>query len=486
MTMRQEVLMKMLKMAGLALAVTLTGCGSDSDSNDAPPPATTKKNVLFFLGDGMGITTLTAMRIFEAGEAGSITIDTLPETAFVRTYSADGQVTDSAPSMAAYMTGVKMKNEVISMSTATNAYAPDGSQYVDADGNSTCEQDNGAPVETLLELMKGQGFATGVVTTTRVTHATPATTYAHICNRNGENTIAAQMVPGGDGFNAALGDGVDVMLGGGRRHFLPADQSGRRTDGRNLIEEMQAAGYQYVDNTDALMSVADDTKKLLGIFTSSDMSYELDRIPTQEPSLAEMTGKAIDLLSPRDNGFFLMVEGGRIDHALHATSAKRALTDGIAFDNAVKTALEKMKEIDPGLENTLIVVTADHDHTLVINGYAERTGKTTEDHAGVLGMVRNYANGPNKGEPRTDVDGNPYTILGFGNGPNRPATRVALTETQTAADDYLQEAVIQLSSETHGGGDVFLGAVGMGADVFHGVIDNTEVFGKIKAALDLD
>ena len=165
--------MKMLKMAGLALAVTLTGCGSDSDSNDAPPPATTKKNVLFFLGDGMGITTLTAMRIFEAGEAGSITIDTLPETAFVRTYSADGQVTDSAPSMAAYMTGVKMKNEVISMSTATNAYAPDGSQYVDADGNSTCEQDNGAPVETLLELMKGQGFATGVVTTTRVTHATP-------------------------------------------------------------------------------------------------------------------------------------------------------------------------------------------------------------------------------------------------------------------------------------------------------------------------
>ena len=192
------------------------------------------------------------------------------------------------------------------------------------------------------------------------------------------------------------------------------------------------------------------------------------------------------MLHARDSGFFLMVEGGRIDHALHASNAKRALTDGIAFDNAIAAALEKMEDIDPGLENTLIVVTADHDHTLVINGYAERTGATSEDHAGVLGLVKNYANGPNKGEPRTDVDGNPYTILGFGNGPNRPDSRVALNETTTAGNDYLQEATIQLSSETHGGGDVYLGATGMGADAFHGVIDNTEVFEKITAILDLE
>ncbi len=480
--------MKMLKMAGLALAVTLAGCGGDSDNDNdgTPPPSeTSKKNVLFFLGDGMGITTLTAMRIYEAGEAGSITIDELPESAFVRTYSEDGQVTDSAPSMAAYMTGVKMKNEVISMSTGTNAYAPDGSQYVDADGNTTCEQGNGMPVATLLEKMKARGYATGVVTTTRVTHATPATTYAHLCNRNGENTIAAQMVPGGEGYNEALGDGIDVVLGGGRRHFLPNDNGGRRTDGRDLIAEMQDAGYQYASSTSELMNVADEDR-VLGIFTSSDMSYELDRVAQQEPSLEEMTGKAIDMLHARDSGFFLMVEGGRIDHALHASNTKRALTDGIAFDNAIAAALEKMEAIDPGLENTLIVVTADHDHTLVINGYAERTGATSDDHAGVLGLVKNYANGPNKGEPRTDVDGNPYTILGFGNGPNRPDSRVALNETTTAGNDYLQEATIQLSSETHGGGDVYLGATGMGADAFHGVIDNTEVFEKITAILDLE
>lgn len=482
--------MKKTIIAGLVIAVALTGCidgDSDSSSDSTPPVPETgaKKNVLFFLGDGMGITTLTAMRIYEVGEAGSITIDTLPESAFIRTYSEDGQVTDSAPSMAAYMTGVKMKNEVISMSTGTNAYAADGSQYIDSNANSTCEAGNGEPVATLLELMKAEGYATGVVSTTRVTHATPATTYAHLCNRNGENTIAAQVVPGGAGYNEALGDGLDVLLGGGRRHFLSEADGGRRTDGRNLIEEMESAGYSYVDNTAAMQAVADDTQKLFGIFTSSDMSYELDRVPQEEPSLSEMTETAIDLLSKKDNGFFLMVEGGRIDHALHASNGKRALTDGIAFDNALKTALDKMEELDPGLENTLVVVTADHDHTLVLNGYAERTGKTTEDNAGVLGLVRKYANGPNKGEPVTDVDGNPYTILGFGNGPNRPDTRIALDEATTSADNYLQEATIQLSSETHGGGDVYLGATGMGSDAFHGVIDNTEVFGKITDALRL-
>ena len=341
--------MKMLKMAGLALAVTLAGCGGDSDNDNdgTPPPSeTSKKNVLFFLGDGMGITTLTAMRIYEAGEAGSITIDELPESAFVRTYSEDGQVTDSAPSMAAYMTGVKMKNEVISMSTGTNAYAPDGSQYVDADGNTTCEQGNGMPVATLLEKMKARGYATGVVTTTRVTHATPATTYAHLCNRNGENTIAAQMVPGGEGYNEALGDGIDVVLGGGRRHFLPNDNGGRRTDGRDLIAEMQDAGYQYASSTSELMNVADEDR-VLGIFTSSDMSYELDRVAQQEPSLEEMTGKAIDMLHARDSGFFLMVEGGRIDHALHASNAKRALTDGIAFGDNV-TRVQTCRSTDFG------------------------------------------------------------------------------------------------------------------------------------------
>ncbi|MHD0148957.1 alkaline phosphatase, partial [Corynebacterium diphtheriae] len=154
----------------------------------------------FFLGDGMGLTTMTAARIYSVGEEGALTMDTLPETAFVKTFSNDAQVTDSAPSMAAYMTGVKMNNEVISMSANTLAIDPG----TDANGNklvNKCGTGNGTPATTLLELAKAKGFAAGVVSTARVTHATPAATYAHICHRDLENDIAAALVPGGTGYN---------------------------------------------------------------------------------------------------------------------------------------------------------------------------------------------------------------------------------------------------------------------------------------------
>ena len=218
-----------LPAAALALVLGVAGCSdNNSSSNDPGDAAAPQKNLLFFLGDGMGITTMTAMRIYQVGEDGELTVDTLPESAFVRTYSEDAQVTDSAPSMAAYMTGVKMKNEVISMSTGTNAYAADGSQYISG-ADSACPDGNGTPVATLLEIMKAQGYGTGVVSTTRITHATPAATYAHLCNRNAENTIATQMVPGGAGYNPSLGDGIDVVFGGGRRHFLPQGTGSSRS-----------------------------------------------------------------------------------------------------------------------------------------------------------------------------------------------------------------------------------------------------------------
>jgi alkaline phosphatase len=275
------------------------------------------------------------------------------------------------------------------------------------------------------------------------------------------------------------------VLGGGRRHFLPAGSGSSRSDSRNLIDEMKARGYVYAANQAELNAVGNSSEKVLGLFHASDMSYELDRDPGVEPSLSQMTAKAIDLLAAKNKGFFLMVEGGRIDHALHAANAQRALGDGIAFDDAIEVALDKMRALDPGLKNTLIVVTADHDHTLVLNGYAQRTGPTTATHPGVLGVVRSYVNGPGQGQPLKDIDGNAYTNIGFGNGPNRQAVRSPLVEATTADKAYLQESTIRLSSETHGGADVFLGAIGLGADHFHGVIDNTEVFGKIKLALGL-
>ncbi|MFC3109100.1 alkaline phosphatase [Undibacterium arcticum] len=438
------------------------------------------KNIIFFLGDGMGPTTVTAARIFKYQEEGALNFEQLQRTARIKTYSNDAQTTDSAPSMSAYMTGVKMNNDVLSMSTDTKAVAPGK----DVNGNlgvNNCVAANGKPAATILELAKAKGKATGSITTTELTHATPAATYSHICHRDTQYTIAAQLVPGGADFNAALGDGVDVLMGGGRNHFTPyvaVTNVKGRADGRDLLAELTAKGYT-VAATKADMAAAPSNKKFIGLYSSkSHLEYELDRVAVPplgegatQPSLAEMTVKAIDILSQNPNGYFLMVEGGRIDHALHGTNAKRALVDTIAFDDAVKAALDKIKATDPTLANTLIVVTADHDHTMTFNGYGKRGNP-------ILDINRSYRDG----QPSKDADGNTYTTLVFGNGPNRPNLRTNLDSAAVLADNYQQETGVRLASETHGGGDVKLLATGAGANVFKGTLDNTKVFGLLKSA----
>ncbi|MFM5679981.1 alkaline phosphatase [Aeromonas veronii] len=441
------------------------GATSQAQAGDA-------KNVILFIGDGMGPTVLTATRLFKVGEEGNLEMMKLPRSARIKTFSNDAQTTDSAPSMAAYTTGVKMNNEVIAMSSDTKAVAPGK----DVNGNKTvnnCSSDNGKPVPTILELAKAAGKSVGAVTTTELTHATPAATYAHICHRDAAYDIAAQAVPGGTGFNQALGDGVDVLMGGGANHWTPysASNKGGRNDNRDLTAEMKAQGYSYVTTQSELAKVT--SGKVLGLFSSkSHLDYELDRVAkgaaNTQPSLSEMTAKAIDLLSKNSQGYFLMVEGGRIDHALHGTNAKRSLTDAVALDEAVKTALGKVD-----LSNTLIVVTADHDHTMTINGYSAKGNP-------VLDLVKN-----GDGSTQNDADGKPFTTLVFGNGPNRPDVRPVLTSDQVMANDYLQETGVKLTSETHGGGDVMLFADGAGSNRFKGTLDNTKVFGKLREALGL-
>ena len=440
--------MRLHLVAAAALLATLAGCAT------APPQQAAgakPKNIIFFLGDGMGINTLTAARIYAVGEDGQLTLDTLPESAFVKTYSNDAQVTDSAASMTAYMTGVKANNGVISMGAVT-----------------------------LAELAKQRGMSAGLVTTTRVTDATPAATYAHVPKRELESEIAASLVPGGAGYNAALGaTGLDVVLGGGVDFFA------KRGDGRDLLAELRAKGYRTPSNTAEMKALDERTgQPVIGLFAPMDMSFNAVRDAAKEPSLTEMTSKAIGMLSKNPNGFFLMVEGGLIDLALHATNAKRALQETVAFDQALKAAITQMQAIDPGLKNTLIVATADHDHTLLLNGYARRTGPTTATEPGVLGLVKQLPDG----KLRRDLDGAPVTIIGFGTGENRVkgsrAAQAALTDAIVSADGYHQEAVVRMEpgNETHGGTDVYLGAIGAGAERFHGTIDNTHVFNVIKAA----
>ncbi|MEO5658986.1 MAG: alkaline phosphatase [Polaromonas sp.] len=434
------------------------------------------KNVIFFLGDGMGPVTSTAARIYKYGEAGQLTMDTLPRTARVKTYSLDAQTTDSAPSMGAYMTGVKMRNEVLSMDGNTKAFKPgtDVGTGVSHAVNNCPDSGNGAAVATVLEQAVARGKATGVVSTARLTHATPAATYAHICHRDTEYEIARQATPGGAGYNAALGKGIDVLMGGISSYWRPYNASitpRGRPDGRDLVAELQGKGYSYANDL-ATMNAAPGGK-IIALFdqslTQGHMSYELDRDPAKEPSLSQMTLKAIDALAKNPNGYFLMVEGGRIDHALHGTNAKRALAETIAFDDAVKAALGKVD-----LRNTLVVVTADHDHTMAFNGYSPLGND-------ILGKSRDIKSK----QLAKAADGLPYTTLVFGNGTGaRKPVRDDLTNVDTSGNkDYQQEVGVPLSgAETHGGGDVFLYATGAGSGLFKGTVDNTRVYGMMKSA----
>ena len=463
--------------------------GSDAEHGARPAPVV--RNVIFFLGDGMGPVTRTAARVKYLGEDGSLAMDRLPYSARIKTWALDAQTTDSAPSMASYMTGVKTRNDVIGMDQNTISLpfkpAADPDTKVANAVNRCPVSGNGLPSRTLLELSIAAGKATGAVTTARLTHATPAATYAHVCHRDAEYDIARQVVPGGTGSNPAIGLGVDVLMGGISYYWTPYNPQWNprgRPDGRDLVAELRTQGYWYATDVESLNAVPTTPgTRVIALYdfarSEGHMSYELDRNPAVEPSLSQMATKAVDILSRKPEGFFLMVEGGRIDHALHGTNAARALADTKAFDDAVAAVIDRVRTFDPELKETLIVVTADHDHTMAFNGYGQRG-------TDVLGLNHSYVDG----KPSRDVNGVHYTTLVFGNGANRPDTRTQLDQATVTDKDYLQEVAIRRGSpgsETHGGGDVTLHAGGNpeAAKLFRGTMDNTKVFHLIKRAAGL-
>jgi len=431
------------------------------------------KNVILIVGDGMGLSTVAAARILEGqlngrtGEENSLSFERFPYVSLSKTYSVDGQTADSAPTMSAMMTGIKTNQGVLAVTQST--------RYND------CASARGQGVATLLEMSEAMGLATGVVTTARLTHATPAATYAHSPNRdwesdaeltaeakvNGCKDIARQLI------EFPFGDGIEVALGGGRSYFLPntatdpedTGSKGRRKDGRNLAAEWAANPQSAFVWNKAQFDAIDprSTRHLLGLFERSHMEYEYDRPVDagKEPSLAEMTGKAIDVLNASGKkGYFLMIEAGRIDHGHHAGNAFRALTDTVELSDAVRVAQSKASAAD-----TLIIVTADHSHTFTVAGYPDRGND-------ILGKVRT------NGQLALDANGKPYTTLGYANGPGYhvPGPRPDLTTVDTTAPTFLQEAAVPLESETHAAEDVAIYARGPGAHAFQGVVEQNTIF----------
>ena len=470
------------------------------------------KNVILFVGDGMGISTVTAARIMagqlegKLGEEHQLSFETLPFSGFAKTYNVDAQTPDSAGTMTAMASGVKTDAGVIG---------------VDEDiERGNCATVAGNELVTATELAEIAGKSTGIVSTARITHATPAATYAKSADRNWEDVsdmpeaavtagcedIASQLV----NFEANLEaryegldvDGLEVVMGGGRRHFLPKDAAfnsadavssveGDRTDGRDLTAEWKAkypAGQYVMDQAGFDAIDAESTERVFGLFNESHMQYEADRANdvAGEPSLAEMTAKAIDVLDNNANGFMLTVEAGRIDHGHHAGNAYNALSDTVALSKAVQVALDKTS-----IEDTLIIVTADHSHVFTIAGYPKRGNP-------ILGKVVPVGSD----EPSLAADNMPYTTVGYTNGGGfrnlgdetdadagynfAPVTgRVDLTDVDTTTPGFHQEAVVPLGSETHAAEDVGVYAVGPGAHLVTGTNEQSLIFHVMDYAADL-
>ena len=456
------------------------------------------KNVIVFLGDGMSLTTVAAARIFEgqrkggSGEENRLAWETFPATALSKTYNTDSQTPDSAGTMSAIATGVKTRAGVLSIGQSA--------------GRKDCAGALAAPMLTLWELASGSGMATGVVTTARVTHATPGATFTHSAERNWENDteltdearaagcvdIARQLV------DTPFARGFDVLMGGGRKNFMPVtqrdpeedDKVGERLDGRDLVAEwtQRHAGGVYAWNK-AQFDAAPLDKPLLALFQPDHMQFEHDRPhdPAGEPSLAEMTRAAIARLSRNPNGYVLLVEGGRIDHANHYGNAYRALSDTVAMSDAVRAASEATSADD-----TLIIVTADHSHVLNFVGYPKRGNP-------ILGKVRGGSGEDDGGDLVIDGLGLPYTTLSYANGPgytgassSQPAGpkhfphmgkeyeaatgRPDLRGVDTEHPDYMQESTVPLPNETHGGDDVGIWARGPGSAAIRGSVEQNTIF----------
>lgn len=485
---------------------TAGAAAAHANVGQTPPRA---KNVIVFLGDGMSIPTIAAAHILmgqrqgKDGESARLAFETLPYTALSRTYETDAQTPDSAGTMSAIMTGVKTRAGFISVTQAAE--------------RADCASSRGQEVLTALELAELAGLSTGAVTTTKITHATPAATYGHLPERNWESDVdVAQSPKGGDCVDFArqlveqpFGDGLEVALGGGRENFmLPTQRDpeetgrpGKRLDQRDLIAQWAARpGASYVWNKEQFDKVdISSTRHLLGLFERSHMRFDHDRlnppagetgrVAADEPSLADMTRTALKLLKKNPKGYFLMVEGGRIDHGHHAGNAFRALTDTIAFSDAVQVAMD-----DTDVADTLIVVTSDHSHTLTFAGYPHRGNP-------ILGLVHGGSDFEDAGATLAlDQHKLPYTTLGYANGPGyagasdsqpegpktyphyyrslgKPASRRPdLTKVDTEAPDYMQESTVPFMSESHGGEDVAIFARGPGAQAFHGELEQNVIF----------
>ncbi|MEU6646863.1 alkaline phosphatase [Saccharomonospora sp. NPDC046836] len=461
----------------------------------AKTPGRKAKNVIFFLGDGMGQPAITAARIMSKGITEGkyhslLEMDRMEYRGHVGTSGADALATDSANSMSAYMCGHKSSVNAMGVYEAND---PNPNKH--------------PHVETMAELLKRtRDMAIGVVTTAEVQDATPAAVFAHTRRRSEYLEI----------MNQALNPAQmpDVILGGGLASLLPRSQKGsRRNDDRDLVKEFQDKGFAYAQTRKQLNEVLDGKTpdKLLGMFHTGNLNVYLDRQHNKkpevlgawddQPTLPEMTEAALKVLEKHDNGFFLMVEGASIDKMEHPMDGPRVVYDTIEFDQAIGVA----KKFAEKHGDTLVVVTADHGHSMSIVGTHDRRDAAGRPGNGVYGDATypTYVDSNGDGFP-DDPDPDVQLFFGWSNHPDHTddfqhnevfaqpalldATGKAVANPNRDPGAELQTGNLPFDQTNcvHTVEDVSVFASGPGAQGFNGFLDNTEVFFGIVNALGID
>lgn len=406
------------------------------------------RNVILMIPDGCGWASITLSRIV-AGHA--LALDGILVGA-CETAPADGLITDSAAAATAYASGVKTRNRELGRT-------PDD-----------------RPVATVLEGAEARGLSTGLVVTSRITHATPAAFASHVAERSNEDEIAAE----------ELGHHVDVLFGGGRLEFEPRGGGGHRADGRDLIAEARQAGRRVIFSRAEMESVS--RAPVLGLFAPDHMSYEIDRDTLIEPSLAEMTRKSLALLSRNPRGFFVMIEGSRVDHAAHENDAATHVREVLAYDEAVAAALDFARRD----RHTLLISVSDHECGGLTDGSWSDRDSVSALEPEVLHRARASASrmaGEIRGGERAE------DVLAREAGVGDLAPEEIATLRQAATLTGLTEAIGTLvsrrarvgwTSRGHTAVDVGLYAYGPGAERLRGTHENTDVARVIAALLGLD
>ncbi|XP_013118971.2 membrane-bound alkaline phosphatase [Stomoxys calcitrans] len=425
-------------------------------------------NIIMFLGDGMSLSTVTAARILKGqqrnrnGEEDALSLEKFPHMALSRTYCANAQVPDSACTATAYLCGVK--SNIITIGVTANVEF----------NNCSASMDPRNQVSSIASWAQSMGMSTGFITTTTLTHASPAGTYAHVASRFYESDsdiasfglepetcmdMAQQLVTQEPGRN------FNVMMGGGMTKFLPYYQRdlhgnyGERRDGKDLLTTWQSMHPEgvFVVNRDELLQVnTSEASHIMGIFQSKAMEIHALADKKKQPSLAEMTEIALKLLRRNEEGYFIFIEGGHIDTAHHQNKAALALDETLEFDKAIQLARSMT---DP--QDTLIVVTADHGHPLTIAGYPDRG-------TAILGLNQHDL----------PMDGLKFSTLNYVLGPQQ-----YLDETGKRLDlekfprkiDSVYPSYINEKIGYHSGEDVGIFASGPFAHLFTGVLQQNSI-----------